>query len=181
MVEHSVHTRSVICSSQIAATRPVGQKVKTPPFHGGNMGSIPVRVTKKSRHLYDVWIFFAPRASNRTHRVQSQAFCHRQMAAMRSIAVFGVVKRKCVGTRSRRSRRSIPVSHILYNVSTPGRRARRPGGFYGSRLGRMEDGGGKGRSCKTAISGISYVFTLFSSLMVFSSVFYEKSSIFSGL
>ena len=46
MVEHSVHTRSVICSSQIAATRPVGQAVKTPPFHGGNMGSIPVRVTK---------------------------------------------------------------------------------------------------------------------------------------
>ena len=25
--------------------RPVGQAVKTPPFHGGNMGSIPVRVT----------------------------------------------------------------------------------------------------------------------------------------
>ena len=60
LVEHSVHTRSVICSSQIAATRPVGQKVKTPPFHGGNMGSIPVRVTKKSRHLYDVWIFLRP-------------------------------------------------------------------------------------------------------------------------
>ena len=47
LVEHPVHTRVVICSSQIAATRPVGQKVKTPPFHGGNMGSIPVRVTKK--------------------------------------------------------------------------------------------------------------------------------------
>ena len=47
MVEHSVHTRSVICSSQIAATRPVGQEVKTPPFHGGNMGSSPVRVTKQ--------------------------------------------------------------------------------------------------------------------------------------
>ena len=60
LVEHLVHNRSVICSSQIAATRPVGQKVKTPPFHGGNMGSIPVRVTKKSRRLYDVWIFFAP-------------------------------------------------------------------------------------------------------------------------
>ena len=27
--------------------RPVGQAVKTPPFHGGNMGSIPVRVTRK--------------------------------------------------------------------------------------------------------------------------------------
>ena len=28
-------------------TRPVGQAVKTRPFHGCNMGSIPVRVTKK--------------------------------------------------------------------------------------------------------------------------------------
>ena len=27
--------------------RPVGQAVKTPPFHGGNMGSIPVRVTTR--------------------------------------------------------------------------------------------------------------------------------------
>ncbi len=27
--------------------RPVGQVVKTPPFHGSNMGSSPVRVTKK--------------------------------------------------------------------------------------------------------------------------------------
>ena len=26
--------------------RPLGQAVKTPPFHGGNMGSIPVGVTK---------------------------------------------------------------------------------------------------------------------------------------
>ena len=26
---------------------PVGQAVKTPPFHGGNMGSSPVRVTSK--------------------------------------------------------------------------------------------------------------------------------------
>ena len=50
LVEYPVHTRSVTCSSQVAATRPVGQAVKTPPFHGGNMGSIPVRVTKKDRH-----------------------------------------------------------------------------------------------------------------------------------
>ena len=47
LVEYPVHTRSVTCSSQVAATRPVGQAVKTPPFHGGNMGSIPVRVTSK--------------------------------------------------------------------------------------------------------------------------------------
>ena len=33
-------------SSPISATRPVGQAVKTRPFHGCNMGSIPVRVTK---------------------------------------------------------------------------------------------------------------------------------------
>ena len=30
-------------------TRPVGQEVKTPPFHGSNMGSIPVRVTKRNK------------------------------------------------------------------------------------------------------------------------------------
>ncbi len=52
LVEPPVHTRSVIGSSPIAATRPVGQVVKTPPFHGGNMGSSPVRVTKKqSEHV----------------------------------------------------------------------------------------------------------------------------------
>ena len=60
LVEHSVHTRSVICSSQIAATRPVGQAVKTPPFHGGNMGSIPVRVTRIDEH----YRWMAEKASN---------------------------------------------------------------------------------------------------------------------
>ena len=49
LVEYPVHTRLVTCSSQVAATRPVGQAVKTPPFHGGNMGSIPVRVTMRKR------------------------------------------------------------------------------------------------------------------------------------
>ena len=37
--------------------RPVGQAVKTPPFHGGNMGSIPVRVTKKQKPTE--WLAFA--------------------------------------------------------------------------------------------------------------------------
>ena len=37
-------------SSPTSATiRPVGQEVKTPPFHGSNMGSIPVRVTKRNK------------------------------------------------------------------------------------------------------------------------------------
>ena len=34
--------------------RPVGQAVKTPPSHGGNMGSIPVRVTSKKHTILGV-------------------------------------------------------------------------------------------------------------------------------
>ena len=42
-----VHTQGVTGSNPVTATiiRPVGQVVKTPPFHGGIMGSNPVRVT----------------------------------------------------------------------------------------------------------------------------------------
>ena len=43
--------------------RPVGQAVKTPPFHGGNMGSIPVRVTKKQST--SVGCFFTYRYAER--------------------------------------------------------------------------------------------------------------------
>ena len=44
---------------------PVGQAVKTPPFHGGNMGSIPVRVTKSNQSTRGGLIAFAylPRES----------------------------------------------------------------------------------------------------------------------
>ena len=38
--------------------RPLGQAVKTPPFHGGNMGSIPVGVTKKEKHQQKLVLFF---------------------------------------------------------------------------------------------------------------------------
>ena len=41
------------------APRPLGQAVKTPPFHGGNMGSIPVGVTKKMRALLSALIFLS--------------------------------------------------------------------------------------------------------------------------
>ena len=48
--------------------RPVGQAVKTRPFHGCNMGSIPVRVTKikigVQKHSY---FYFAMRTHRRTH------------------------------------------------------------------------------------------------------------------
>ena len=59
LVEYPVHTRYVICSNQIAATiRPVGQAAKTPPFHGGNVGSIPARVTKKEQTPNRVSVLF---------------------------------------------------------------------------------------------------------------------------
>ena len=38
---------------------PVGQAVKTPPFHGGIMGSIPVRVTKKIQGSFEPCIFLS--------------------------------------------------------------------------------------------------------------------------
>ena len=61
MVEHSAVNRRVVGSSPTRgvsgnrsflygkehATRPLGQAVKTPPFHGGNMGSNPVGVIFK--------------------------------------------------------------------------------------------------------------------------------------
>ena len=49
-LERPVHTREVTGSTPVAATiflRPLGQAVKTPPFHGGNRGSIPLGVTNK--------------------------------------------------------------------------------------------------------------------------------------
>ena len=51
MVEHSAVNRRVVGSSPtrgvflLREVWPLGQEVKTPPFHGGNMGSNPVGVT----------------------------------------------------------------------------------------------------------------------------------------
>ena len=57
-LEHPVHTRQVIGSNPISATRPVGQAVKTRPFHGCNMGSIPVRVTTPEKSTLQKSAFF---------------------------------------------------------------------------------------------------------------------------
>ena len=47
-------------SSPISATRPVGQEVKTPPFHGSNTSSILVRVTKKELNRnFDLTLFYS--------------------------------------------------------------------------------------------------------------------------
>ncbi len=49
--EKKLASRSGFCYTQSCRHKettllwPVGQGVKTPPFHGGNMGSNPIRVT----------------------------------------------------------------------------------------------------------------------------------------
>ena len=49
-VEHLTFNQGVPRSSRGWITiRPVGQAVKTPPFHGGIKGSIPLRVTTFGR------------------------------------------------------------------------------------------------------------------------------------
>ena len=109
MVEHSVHTRSVICSSQIAATiRPVGQAVKTPPFHGGNMGSIPVRVTKTKTiiHWMIVFVFVVLYTEQKPSGSNASIFSSK-MSAVPARQLL-LCKRICAASRRRYSRRSIP-------------------------------------------------------------------------
>ena len=45
-VEHAAVNRAVVGSSPTRGVWLLGQVVKTPPFHGGNMGSNPVGVTR---------------------------------------------------------------------------------------------------------------------------------------
>ena len=122
MVEHSVHTRSVICSSQIAATRPVGQAVKTPPFHGGNMGSIPVRVTKKYNHHLMVVFFYVPYTEADTSGSNANISHRRWVPCPHGRLLRS--KSKCAASRRRHSRRSIPV-----RVTKTGNLRRKVAGF----------------------------------------------------
>ena len=58
MVEHSAVNRAVVGSNPTCgAIWPLGQAVKTPPFHGGNTGSNPVGVIyNKNPGIYP-WFF----------------------------------------------------------------------------------------------------------------------------
>ena len=58
--------------SELGADRPVGQEVKTSPSHGENMGSIPVRVTKKDASEEASFCFFSE--SGRKERSSSMYF-----------------------------------------------------------------------------------------------------------
>ena len=60
------------------SNRPVGQAVKTRPFHGCNMGSIPVRVTIKRQTLHKGCLFFycAPHKTEPTCANTKFTFCY---------------------------------------------------------------------------------------------------------
>ena len=72
--------------------RPVGQAVKTPPFHGGNMGSSPVRVTSKSlnRTLFGLGILLF---GTRTGMVKNPSVRARRFIAdaLRKMLAFSLV------------------------------------------------------------------------------------------
>ena len=78
------------CLSEILySMRPVGQAVKTRPFHGCNMGSIPVRVTKTSysqgsRMFFFISMWFGPTYGNRTARARRPAYL-RAKTLLRSV------------------------------------------------------------------------------------------------
>ena len=59
-VEHMTVNHRVVGSSPTGGANvwPLGQVVKTPPFHGDNMGSNPVGVTKKSTSIISACRFF---------------------------------------------------------------------------------------------------------------------------
>ena len=59
------------------ARRPVGQAVKTPPFHGGNMGSSPVRVTKERHLSNDRCLSLCPLRVNANPLVRASRLCLR--------------------------------------------------------------------------------------------------------
>ena len=52
LVEHAAVNRRVVGSSPTGGARLRGQAVKTPPFHGGNRGSIPLGVTNFIKQQY---------------------------------------------------------------------------------------------------------------------------------
>ena len=60
---------------------PGGQAAKTPPFHGGNTGSIPVRVTKreKSEHSSDFSLFLLAQSRESKKAVMNDDLNGRQI------------------------------------------------------------------------------------------------------
>ncbi len=98
---------------------PVGQAVKTRPFHGCNMGSIPVRVTKKKNRHESVCFSFYIILGNQIRQVvgAQKTYCKISFVVLKYIrkilkhhsgqvklVLFGVSRRKN-GTVSLKSKR----------------------------------------------------------------------------
>ena len=66
-VEQLTCNQQVVGSIPIASSIlwPLGQAVKTPPFHGGNRGSIPLGVTTIFLSAFSAWAFSSVGQSSR--------------------------------------------------------------------------------------------------------------------
>ena len=89
---------------------PVGQAVKTRPFHGCNMGSIPVRVINKKTGFVPVFFVYYPRTGNR----------HTQNACVLNwVRIFDQDRCLLASMRSgENSSRSEPSRLLLHRKST---------------------------------------------------------------
>ena len=110
------------------AIRPVGQAAKTPPSQGGNMGSIPVRVTTKKKALAFASAFFRCMRLIALRRAVSHRV-DRRLAA-RDIAFGSYVPSEsealslCASKISRRAKRTISL-RALRAISPHAKRAKR--------------------------------------------------------
>ena len=98
--------------------RPVGQEVKTSPFHGGIMGSIPVRVTNyvsRKCLFYGVCeFFFCSVSALATYLPLIFENCHLHCHLRFCKRLFFISKRKCISNRFAVSR-LIFLKHMTVN------------------------------------------------------------------
>ena len=99
---------------------PVGQAVKTPPFHGGNMGSIPVRVTNyvsRKCLFYGVCeFFFCSISALATYLPLIFENCHLHCHLCFCKRLFFISKRKCISNRFTVSRLRF-LKHMTIDIT----------------------------------------------------------------
>ena len=84
--------------------RPVGQAVKTPPFHGGNRGSIPLRVTKENHFRKEV-VFVLYGIFDETAAFVAVVFCYGVAAEdlLHGVFRYVMMNKKSVGGMNMRT------------------------------------------------------------------------------
>ena len=99
---------------------PVGQEVKTPPFHGGIMGSIPVRVTSyvsRKCLFYGVCeFFFCSISALATYLPLIFENCHLHCHLCFCKRLFFISKRKCISNRFTVSRLRF-LKHMAIDIT----------------------------------------------------------------